>query len=406
MKNTMFKAIASLACAVVLAACGGGPKTDTTPIPPQPEFKSIPSEEVVGTGTKVVATGDIVTVHTTGYLYDVNNKTDGKGAQFETSRSSDPNAPFPPVAFTIGVGQRIAGLDQGILGMKVGGRRTLTIPSNMAWGPNDNKDPVTGVVKVPANTAVVYEVEVFTITTPPLTLFSKVDTQTGTGTEAAANNLVTVNYTGYLFDATKDNKKGAQFETGTSFAFLLGVNSRIAGWEQGIPGMKVGGKRTLYIPSGLAFAQFGVKDLAGNYVVPPQTPVVYDIELTAVNTAPPASTVQPAFAKVDVVTGTGAAAAKGNTLLVQYSGYLYNDSVTDKKGARFDTNRTSGIPLSVKLGDNKVIQGWEQGLLGMQAGGRRTLIIPADLGYGSQAQTNIPANSALIFDVEVISITP
>lgn len=407
MKNTMFKAIASLACAVVLVACGGSTNNETTtPIPPQPEFKILPGE-VVGTGTKVVAKGDIVTIHTTGYLYD-EKAAEGKGAQFETSRTSatDPKVNLPPVAVTIGVGNRIAGLDQGIIGMKVGGKRTISIPSNMAWGPNDNKDPVTGVVKVPANTAVVYDVEVFTITTPPLTLFSKVDTQNGTGTEAAANNLVTVNYTGYLYDETKADKKGAQFQTASSFVFLLGVNSRIAGWEQGIPGMKIGGKRTLYVPSGLAFAQYGLKDSAGNYVVGPHVPVVYDIELTAVNTAPPASTVQPAFAAPDVVLGTGPAAAAGNTLAVHYSGYLYNDSVSDKRGARFDTSRTSGVPLTVKLGANSVIKGWEQGLPGMQAGGQRTLIIPASLGYGATAQTNIPANSALIFDVEVMSITP
>jgi FKBP-type peptidyl-prolyl cis-trans isomerase len=400
MKNTMFKVIASLACAVVLAACGGGAKTDTTtPLPPQPTFTK--SDVQAGTGDKTVAVGDLVAVHFTGYLYD-ETKADKKGAQFATTRITANTAPS---IFTVGVGNLIAGLDQGIVGMKVGGVRNLLVPSSMAWGPYDHAD-VTGKVLVPANTAVVYDVEVFTITTLPLALFSKLDTTVGSGTEAAANNLVTVNYTGYIYDASKADKKGAQFDTGTSFTFLLGVNSRIGGWEQGIPGMKIGGKRTLYIPSGLAYAQWGRKDSAGNYVVPQNTAVVYDIELTAVNTTPPTSTVQPDFKKVDDQLGTGAAAVTGNTLLVQYTGYLYNDSVTDKKGLRFDTSRITGTPFSVKLGEGKVIKGWEDGLLGMQAGGRRTLYIPANLAYGSNAQTNIPANSALIFEVEVISITP
>lgn len=399
MKNTMFKVIASLACAAVLAACGGGADNNaTTPIPPQPVFTK--NEIAAGSGDKVVAVGDLVTVHYTGFVYD-ETKADKKGTQFETTRPTDD---IRPIAFTVGVGSRIAGLDQGVVGMKVGGKRSLWIPANMAFGQFEKLD-AAGKVIVPANTAVVYDVEVFAISTLPLALFSKVDTTVGTGTDAAAGNLVTVNYTGYLYDETKAGKKGAQFETGSSLSFLLGVGSRIDGWEQGIPAMKVGGKRTLYIPSGLAYSQWGRKDSAGNYIVQPNTPVVYDIELTAVNAKPPASTVQPEFKTIDDQVGTGNAAVTGNTLLVQYSGYLYNDSVTDKKGLRFDTSRTGGTPFSVKLGEGKVIKGWEQGLVGMKAGGRRTLIIPASLGYGSEAQTNIPANSALIFEVEAISIT-
>lgn len=402
MKNTMFKAIASLACAAVLVACGGAANTTTTtPPPPQPVFTA--TDTALGSGGKAVATGDIVTVQYTGYLYDESKPSKHADTAFETTSTG------APIAFTVGVGSRITGIDQGVIGMKVGGKRTLLIPANMAWGPSGRAD-ASGNVLVPPNTAVVYEIEVFAISTPPLSLFSKVDTVTGTGTVAAASNLVSIKYTGYLYDETKADKKGAQFDAspnGVPFSFLLGVNSRIGGWEMGIPGMQIGGKRTLFIPSGLAYAQWGLKDSAGNYLVQPNTPVVYDVELTAVNTSPPASTVQPDYQKIDVQVGTvGNAAVTGNTVLVQYSGYLYNDSVTDKRGLRFDTSRTTGTPISVKLGDGKVIKGWEDGLLGMKAGGRRTLIIPASMGYGSTAQTNIPANSALIFDVEVVSVTP
>jgi peptidylprolyl isomerase len=233
---------------------------------------------------------------------------------------------------------------------------------------------------------------------------------TGTGAAAAAKNLVTIRYTGWLYDNTKTDNKGAEFfdtYSGQAFSFLLGVDSRIAGWDQGIVGMQVGGKRRLLIPASMAWAQFGLKDDAtGLYRVPPSTAVVYEIEVTAINATPPAQSTQPAFQKIDVAAGTGTlVAATGNTLTVHYSGYLYDDSVTDKRGLRFDTSRTTGVPLSVKLGTNAVIQGWEQGLLGMKVGGKRTLIIPADLAYGSTAKTNIPANSPLIFDVEVTSIT-
>lgn len=148
MKNTMFKVIASLACALALVACGGGgdDKT-TTPVAEQPAFTKI--DTVVGSNSVEVANGDLVTVHYTGWLYD-SAATDKKGKQFETSRNGN------PFAFTIGRGQVIVGWDQGILGMKVGGKRTLIIPANMAYGSSGNS-------VIPANAALVFEVEVMAI---------------------------------------------------------------------------------------------------------------------------------------------------------------------------------------------------------------------------------------------------
>ena len=411
MKNSMFKAIATLACAAALAACGGGAKNnDTTPLPPQPAYAVVVDNEPGGSSAPVVATGDLVTFSYTGWLYD-ETKTDKKGAQFETSVVDSVDK---PLTMTVGVGTRIAGWDKALTGMQAGGSRLVIIPSNMAFGPVDIKDS-TGKVIVPANTSVVYELKVHSFNTlpspiPPQPAFTKTDLVTGTGAAAAAKNLVTIRYTGWLYDNTKTDNKGAEFfdaYSGQAFSFLLGVDSRIAGWDQGIVGMQVGGKRRLLIPASMAWAQFGLKDDAtGLYRVPPSTAVVYEIEVTAINATPPAQSTQPAFQKIDVAAGTGTlVAATGNTLTVHYSGYLYDDSVTDKRGLRFDTSRTTGVPLSVKLGTNAVIQGWEQGLLGMKVGGKRTLIIPADLAYGSTAKTNIPANSPLIFDVEVTSIT-
>lgn len=397
MKNSMFKAIATLACAAALTACGGGSnKDETTPLPPQPTY-TMAAGEVVGTGTTAVASGDLVSYYATGYLYD-ETKADKKATTpFITARVGAPQV------VTVGVGAVIPGIDQGLVGMKVGGKRTWLIPANMAFGPAGYAD-AAGKVLVPANTAVVFDLEVVAFTT--LSLIPKTDTVIGTGAIAASRNLVTINYTGYLRDNSKADKKGAQFEASTApFSFLLNVDSRIQGWDLGILGMKVGGKRTLEIPANMAWGKDGRKDNAGNVIVPANTDVVYDIELTAVNASPPSQTAQPAFDAKDEVLGTGTAAVKGSTLAVQYTGYLYNDSVTDKKGMRFDTSRISGTALSVKLGDNKVIQGWEKGLLGMKAGGKRTLVIPADLAYGANAQGSIPANSPLIFEVEVTSVT-
>jgi len=411
MKNSMFKAIATLACAVAVTACGGGPKNNEAPLPPQPAY-AVVVDSVPGTPGPVVASGDLVTFSYTGWLYD-ETKTDKKGTQFESSTVDNVDK---PLTMTVGVGARIAGWDKALIGMQAGGKRLVIVPSNMAFGPADVKDS-TGKVIVPANTSVVYQLEVHSFSTlpspiPPQPVFTKTDLQAGTGAAAAAKNLVSIKYTGYLYDSTKpDNAyKGAEFDrSDVPFAFLLGVDSRIAGWDQGIVGMQVGSKRRLLIPASMAWAQYGLKDNAtGMFRVPPSTAVVYEIEVTGINATPPAQTAQPEFKVIDVVVGSNASlvAATGNILTVHYSGYLYDESVTDKRGLRFDTSLTTGLPLSVTLGANAVIKGWEQGLLGVRAGGKRTLIIPASLAYGADGKGSIPANAPLIFDIEVTSVSP
>jgi FKBP-type peptidyl-prolyl cis-trans isomerase len=97
----------------------------------------------------------------------------------------------------------------------------------------------------------------------------------------------------------------------------------------------------------------------------------------------------------DIVVGTGDEVKVGDTLKVHYVGTL-----TD--GTKFDSSRDRGEPFEFTLGVGEVIPGWDQGLLGMKVGGIRKLTIPASLGYGETEQPNIPANSTLIFEVEVL----
>lgn len=100
----------------------------------------------------------------------------------------------------------------------------------------------------------------------------------------------------------------------------------------------------------------------------------------------------------DVKVGAGRAAKNGDTLLVHYTGTLTN-------GREFDSSRTHGSPFRFELGQGKVIQGWDRGLVGMKVGGRRKLTIPPALGYGARgAGAIIPPNTTLIFDVELLSI--
>lgn len=106
--------------------------------------------------------------------------------------------------------------------------------------------------------------------------FSQTDLRAGTGTDAAAGTVLTVNYTGWLYDASKTDGKGLQFETsvgGTPFSFTLGFGQVIGGWDQGLTGMKVGGLRRLVIPPSLGYGavRYGP--------IPPDATLVFEIEL-------------------------------------------------------------------------------------------------------------------------------
>ena len=104
----------------------------------------------------------------------------------------------------------------------------------------------------------------------------------------------------------------------------------------------------------------------------------------------------------DEVVGTGPQPAAGQTVNVHYTGWLDNDG---QKGRKFDSSRDRGQPFSFKLGAGMVIAGWDQGVATMHVGGKRTLIIPPELGYGSRGAGGvIPPGATLIFDVELLSI--
>ena len=112
-----------------------------------------------------------------------------------------------------------------------------------------------------------------------------------------------------------------------------------------------------------------------------------------------------ALIKKDSKVGTGTEAVAGKTVDVHYTGWLYDPSAPDNKGTKFDSSRDRGDKFSFPLGAGRVIQGWDQGVAGMKIGGQRTLIIPAEMGYGARgAGGAIPPNAALIFDVELFGV--
>ena len=108
---------------------------------------------------------------------------------------------------------------------------------------------------------------------------------------------------------------------------------------------------------------------------------------------------------IDDKIGAGAAAVTGKLVDVHYTGWIYSPAASDKKGKKFDSSIDRGAPFSFPLGAGRVIKGWDQGVVGMKTGGRRTLIIPPEMGYGARGAGDvIPPNTALIFDVELLAV--
>lgn len=106
--------------------------------------------------------------------------------------------------------------------------------------------------------------------------------------------------------------------------------------------------------------------------------------------------------KIDVVQGAGVEARTGK-VKVHYTGWLHDPGKPDGHGKKFDSSVDRGEPFEFALGAGQVIRGWDEGVAGMKVGGKRTLIIPPELGYGARgAGGAIPPNSTLVFDVELI----
>jgi peptidylprolyl isomerase len=104
----------------------------------------------------------------------------------------------------------------------------------------------------------------------------------------------------------------------------------------------------------------------------------------------------------DTLVGTGASPAPGQTCVMHYTGWLWVDG---QKGAKFDSSVDRGRPFSFPLGAGRVIKGWDEGVASMKIGGKRTLLIPPELGYGARgAGGAIPPNATLLFEVELLEV--
>jgi len=224
-----------------------------------------------------------------------------------------------------------------------------------------------------------------------------IEIEAGTGRAPEAGDFVAVHYTGILADGTVFDSSR---DRGQPFYFTLGAGDVIEGWDRGIARMREGGRAELVIPPDLAYGASG----AGN-VIPPNATLTFEVELVDVLSGSPTELPEDAFTETAgglryaiIEEGDGATAEAGRIVAVHYTGWL-------KDGTRFDSSLNRGEPFSFTLGAGEVIDGWDEGVAGMQVGEKRQLIIPPDLAYGDQgAGGAIPPGATLIFEVELLEV--
>lgn len=108
---------------------------------------------------------------------------------------------------------------------------------------------------------------------------------------------------------------------------------------------------------------------------------------------------------IDHQQGTGTEAVSGKSVVVHYTGWLYDPVAADGHGKKFDSSLDRNVPFGFSLGSGKVIKGWDEGVAGMKVGGKRTLVIPPNKGYGERGAGGvIPPNATLVFDVELLEV--
>jgi len=227
-----------------------------------------------------------------------------------------------------------------------------------------------------------------------MTTLIKTDTHPGEGAEAQAGQTVIVHYTGWLYDESAPDNKGTKFDSSLDrnepFDFPLGGRRVIQGWDEGVAGMREGGHRTLVIPPEMGYGERG----AGG-VIPPNATLVFEVKLLKVIRTD----------ITDTRVGEGEEAQEGQTVIVHYTGWLFDKNAPENKGKKFDSSRDRDEPFDFPLGQGHVIQGWDMGVQGMKVGGQRTLVIPPEMGYGRRGAGNaIPPNATLVFEVELLGV--
>ena len=337
--------------------------------------------------------GDMVSMHFVASLPD--------GTTIADSYSSG-----QPSSAILGREQLLPGWEEGILLMKTGGKMQMLLPPELAFGE-------AGYGMIPANSQLVLDVELLSVEPTPAPMafdendlvttdsgLQYYDIEAGEGDESVEGSTVTTNYALWVQGEDEDLFIGSS-DAGGPATFSLGLADLVfPGWDEGATGMKVGGKRLLIIPAELGLGEAGAGD------IPPGSTLIMEIEM--VNIIEPVfmtevdeddyTITESGLKYYDLVEGQGDSPAEGQTVVVHYTGWL-------EDGTKFDSSLDRGQPFTFPIGQGAVIPGWDEGVATMKVGGKRQLVIPAELGYGDAGSgATIPPGATLIFEVELLDL--
>jgi len=340
------------------------------------------------------AEGDIVTMNIVGMLDD--------GTVFADTYSEG-----QPITATATDEDLFPGWKEGLLLMKEGGKARLIIPPDLAFG----SEGAGGII--PPDATVTMDVELISAEAPPqpttvaeddLTTTDSglqyFDIEKGSGDMPVDGQEVVVNYRAWVQgeDGT-DYIASSDSQGGEPLTFAVGSDAVFPGWDEGVRTMQKGGTRYLVIPPALALGEEGGGRIPANSTLIMEVELVDILPLvlpTAVDEADYVET-ESGLKYYDIVEGDGATAETGSSVTVNYTGWLTNN-------VKFDSSLDSGTPFTFTLGSGMVIPGWDEGVAGMKVGGKRQLVVPAELGYGETGGGTIPPNATLIFDVELLDV--
>jgi peptidylprolyl isomerase len=313
------------------------------------------------------------------------------------------------MAFPFGQGGFIEGWLEGMTLLREGDKVRLIIPGNLAYGP-EGRPP-----SIPPDATLIFDMELVSIAEgapqapaevdPADYLLSDsgiqyYDVVEGDGPALESGQVAIIHFTvwqedGTIFDST--------LERGQPIQMAVRSDQIPAGWQEGLLNMQIGGERQLVVPVELAFGA----EQAAQTGIPPGSELVFDVQLLDITEGAPESPSEvdsddyeqsdSGLQYYDLEEGDGSALEEGQVAIIHYTVWL-------EDGTLVDSSLDRGQPIQMLVGGGQNIAGWEEGLMTMHVGGKRQMVIPAELAFGEEGAGGgfIPPNAVLILELEVL----